>query len=727
MIEKRLRDKIKLSPVQFGCRAGHSTSHALARLLHASGLAAAAHKQFGCISFDFSKAYDRVPRNLLVHKLAKQGIPPYLTLVINDWLTERSFYVTHRGATSEVHHTSNGIPQGSSLSVILWLVFINDIEIEDITTNLFVDDTIIWASGETREEVKLNLKNKATKILNWCQSNKVKINFDKTKLVFNETDPDDEDLVLPLGTITSAHTLKYLGTIFKSNKPDSNSTFLIDLESIGADLRRRCSILKKLRKYRIPQPLMERFVEGFVCGKLRFYAPFLGAETHHPVLLKPLQLAYNEIMRTELGAVKTTPLPLLQAGTRRPSLTNLIATSAATMIKSSIANNNILGKEYLSWDGTFDGWSPYGKAWELLRSATPDFKAISAKSQIPSNILEKIYRCSFRIPATIKEALKLQSEGSLLIDSDIQLWTDGSFVSSREQGRAAYIIAKNGNDIDSHVIGLKPITSSYEAELAALSFGLRAMRLTAPSHSRIVIYTDSQGLARQLESLPLSYKTVDKLLLDCANELSQLTEYNQVTICWIPGHQDIGRNQDVDELTRSELLPVEDLVEIEPRLCSYKLRFKKDVFHKTELEIRQHVKPSHFLSYPDRTMFIGYELQVNGLTKWVKSPYTRKSQNIRGALFRVRSGHTRCLAHFRRLGIVEAASTCRLCEEENVEETVDHMLFECSALQTHLGQHIIALANKTADRELDINRLCWSHPKEVQNLLTAAVSAGAWI
>jgi hypothetical protein len=62
-----------------------------------------------------------------------------------------------------------------------------------------------------------------------------------------------------------------------------------------------------------------------------------------------------------------------------------------------------------------------------------------------------------------------------------------------------------------------------------------------------------------------------------------------------------------------------------------------------------------------------------------------------------------------------------------VEETVDHMLFECSALQTHLGQHIIALANKTADRELDINRLCWSHPKEVQNLLTAAVSAGAWI
>ena len=63
----------------------------LARLLHHYGLASLREDHFGMISFDFSKAYDRVPHTRLVTKLVELGVPRYLIAIIADWLTDRTF------------------------------------------------------------------------------------------------------------------------------------------------------------------------------------------------------------------------------------------------------------------------------------------------------------------------------------------------------------------------------------------------------------------------------------------------------------------------------------------------------------------------------------------------------------------------------------------------------------------------------------------------------------
>ena len=68
-----MRLRSLFSPVfaeqQFGCRSGHSTQQALMRFVHAGALAAAAQESFGAIAFDFTKAYDRVPRYKMIQKL----------------------------------------------------------------------------------------------------------------------------------------------------------------------------------------------------------------------------------------------------------------------------------------------------------------------------------------------------------------------------------------------------------------------------------------------------------------------------------------------------------------------------------------------------------------------------------------------------------------------------------------------------------------------------------
>jgi hypothetical protein len=443
MLEKRLREAIPLASNQFGCRAGHSTAQALARLVHASGVAAAAGKSFGCISFDFSKAYDRVPCNLLLKKLDAANVSPYLILCVNDWLHGRTFFVSHRGAKSDTLPLRNGIPQGSSLSVMLWLAFINDIPLAKERTNLFVDDTIIWAQGSSNAAVSTKLKDQAIPLMQWCQMNKVKINFTKTKLLYNVAQTGDGDIVHELGTIPLATTLRYLGVTFKTNSNDSCSTFLLDLESIGGDIRRRCSILRKIRKYQFPQHLLERFVNGFVCGKLRFFTPFLGAEIHDPTFLKPIELAYRELQRTEIAAVRTTPIPLLQAATRRLSLINLIKTDTTNMVVSSISNDTILGDEYTKWTGLYDGWTPLGAASNLLEEVLPGIESFVKKVTIPRQIRDGLFNISFRIPSNRREALLLHAHSQLLQPGDVHMWVDGSFSSQEGTGGAAYLLSRH--------------------------------------------------------------------------------------------------------------------------------------------------------------------------------------------------------------------------------------------------------------------------------------------
>ena len=58
--------------------------------------AAGNNEQFGAILYDFSKAYDRVPKHILVKKMIELEIPAYLINIIYDWLTNRQFTVVHR-------------------------------------------------------------------------------------------------------------------------------------------------------------------------------------------------------------------------------------------------------------------------------------------------------------------------------------------------------------------------------------------------------------------------------------------------------------------------------------------------------------------------------------------------------------------------------------------------------------------------------------------------------
>lgn len=228
MITTRIREQIssQIHPAQQGCRSAHGTAPAISRLLHHSGVAASKNQQFGFITFDFSKAYDRVNRSLLLEKMINLDIDPYLILVVKDWLEEREFFVHHRGTKSDNFVLQNGIPQGSALSVLLWLIYVNDIPIHESDCNIYVDDVIVWASGPTRELVLQKLNQLANQVFLWSNVNRVKINFKKTHLLLNNHQRRST-ILIGSNYLKNKQKVRYLGVDFLASPSEDNSSLEI--------------------------------------------------------------------------------------------------------------------------------------------------------------------------------------------------------------------------------------------------------------------------------------------------------------------------------------------------------------------------------------------------------------------------------------------------------------------------------------------------------------------
>ena len=136
------------------------------------------------IFFDISKAFDRVWHRGLLHKLNSFGIRGNLNRWFKDYLSNRQQAVVIQGCRSDYLPVTAGVPQGSVLGPLLFLVYINDINSDiESTSKLFADDTSIYLSLNDNNIRGETLNSDLEKIKAWASKWKVNFNCQKTELL----------------------------------------------------------------------------------------------------------------------------------------------------------------------------------------------------------------------------------------------------------------------------------------------------------------------------------------------------------------------------------------------------------------------------------------------------------------------------------------------------------------------------------------------------------------
>ena len=176
---------------QHGFRQGHSTTTQL--LTYYDSMLSLLEKDdtVDAIYLDFSKAFDKVDHNILLVKLKRLGISGKLLKWIEEFLKRRFQKVRVQGCLSNPVKVISGVPQGSVLGPLLFLVMMLDID-KQVTFSAiatYADDTKIWATVNTREDTQ-RVQSDLTRLYEWARNNNMEFNAEKFEhLTFTQYPP----------------------------------------------------------------------------------------------------------------------------------------------------------------------------------------------------------------------------------------------------------------------------------------------------------------------------------------------------------------------------------------------------------------------------------------------------------------------------------------------------------------------------------------------------------
>jgi hypothetical protein len=231
---------------QYGFRKNSSTAFAIYDLIE-NKLNNLDEKLYICALYvDLSKAFDTVNHNILLKKLEHHGIRGVPLELFKSYLSNRKQYTYVNGSKSRESSIDIGVPQGSVLGPLLFLLYINDLPyVTSLLTKLFADDTCLVFSAANIDELQIVINREMRLIHNWMVSNKLSINYDKTKymLFHRQRNQSPFSLYINDNKIEKVNCIKYLGV-----KIDSKLTWKEHIKYIEGKLSAACGAIYRLRQ-----------------------------------------------------------------------------------------------------------------------------------------------------------------------------------------------------------------------------------------------------------------------------------------------------------------------------------------------------------------------------------------------------------------------------------------------------------------------------------------------
>ena len=182
-LHRYLSENSLLSPYQSGFRANHSTQLAITFFTDKTRGHMDKGLLTGVVFIDLKKAFDTVPHDGLLNKLFRYGIQDQPLSWFESYLTDRTQSVSIENHLSSAANISSGVPQGSVLRPLLFIIYINDLPLAVGLSSvmLYADDTVIFSAASSIDQLQLNLSLDLNVVSNWLTANGLFLNLKKTE------------------------------------------------------------------------------------------------------------------------------------------------------------------------------------------------------------------------------------------------------------------------------------------------------------------------------------------------------------------------------------------------------------------------------------------------------------------------------------------------------------------------------------------------------------------
>lgn len=355
------------------------------------------------VFIDLKKAFDTISHNLLLSKLLDVGVTGVAYDILKSFLTNRSQIVKIDKTESSPRKVTFGIPQGSILGPLLFLIYINNVHKiglkGDVT--LYADDTCLFYFGSSADTIITDAQADLNKLNDWLQCNLLTINTSKTNYIIfsakNKKITHHPPLTINNKTITEVDSEKYLGLIL-----DSHLTWKPHINKIKTKLTALTGLLKNITKC-FPRQTRYILYNSLVKPHLDYLIEIWG--TAAPTNLAPLRTSQNKLIKVLFNYDFLAPTDQIYKNTKLMNIEQSYQYFTCILVRK-ILNQSI--KTQIHFDKNYISHNI------KLRNSN-DIKLIKPRTNYgKQNIMYDGAKVYNKIPNSIKDAKTLQTFKKLL-------------------------------------------------------------------------------------------------------------------------------------------------------------------------------------------------------------------------------------------------------------------------------------------------------------------------
>ena len=668
----------RISNLQAGFRSKARTEDQLFRLTQKIIDGFQKREQTTAIFIDLQQAYDRIWRKGLLLKMQNMGIKGHMYSWIKSFLSDRLIQTQLNDTLSSKAVLEEGLPQGSSLSCTLFLVFLNDIcKVLKLDLALFADDLVIWHTGDSTIISRRRLQEDLNSLGVYCRLWKLKINTTKTVYSVFTRSYNLANVKIDLN-IDGIHLEKAENPVYLGVQLDSKLNLKKHSENLRSKASKRLNLIKRLSSTNW----------GADKSTLRsLYLGYARAVFDYNIVLQnlcsnetktSLETVQNHALRLISGGMRSSPTAACEIHTNIEPLECRRHRAALELYERSKRlekdhPNKILVEKWKpnqrlkNTRSILDTVLDLQKDHHLPNSREPLQRVPPTlpphlplmKANIKKNLLDNSTKNTYPI-ALLHSALEtIDTYPSTWIHS----YTDGSaFKGTINAGYGATINLPNGNKKE--VFNSSgSFCSNYIAEQQAITATANHINILFDTHEQaatnVVIFTDSLSTLQTLETGTDVTKDITNLVWAIHSLMSR--HHIEVTLQWIPAHTGIPGNERADELAkRGANLPQLDIPVSYSTCCQM---------------IKSNIKEDWLNKWATGTT--GRPVFRHMAKPQIKDPINELSRKDQSLIFQLRTKHVPLNQHLNRIGVVQSAA-CPLCGYHT--ESVEHHLFYCRKL-----------------------------------------------